>query len=147
MSYKTVTLDDLRDKRVWELEEAWRGNSLPAEELYDFKAVKHVPPLPDFTGLEAIKGYTRENLKAFSNVRLTVYDVIADPHMTLARWAWVGDHTGTCTFLPFTPTGKQVALVGATISHFKNGKIVEEWDYCDFLGFYIQLGLVPPLGT
>ena len=27
-----------------------------------------------------------------------------------------------------------------------NGKVVEEWEYSDYLGFLMQLGVIPPLG-
>jgi hypothetical protein len=32
------------------------------------------------------------------------------------------------------------------VVHVKYGKVVEEWEYSDYLGFLQQLSVVPPLG-
>jgi predicted ester cyclase len=55
-------------------------------------------------------------------------------------------HTGTSPSLPIPPTGKEVALQGCTVVHVKDGKVSEEWEYSDYLGFLQQLGVVSPLG-
>lgn len=44
------------------------------------------------------------------------------------------------------PTGKEVTLKGCIVVHVRDGKIVEEFEYSDYLGFLQQLGVVPPLG-
>jgi hypothetical protein len=37
-------------------------------------------------------------------------------------------------------------LRGCIVVHIADGKIVEEFDYSDYLGFLQQLGVVLPLG-
>jgi predicted ester cyclase len=41
------------------------------------------------------------------------------------------------------PTGRQAELEGITIHRIEDGKIVEEWERYDNLGFLQQLGLAP----
>jgi predicted ester cyclase len=49
-------------------------------------------------------------------------------------WTWRAKHTGQSPNLPIPATGKGVTLVGCNVSHWANGKIVEEWEYSDYLG-------------
>ena len=62
------------------------------------------------------------------------------------RYTWKAKHTGQSPTLPIPPTGKEVTLVGCVVVHIADGKIVEEFEYSDYLGFLQQLGVVPPLG-
>jgi predicted ester cyclase len=45
-----------------------------------------------------------------------------------------------------TSKGKEIRIWGVNIIHFKDGKIVEEWDGFDNLSFIEQLGftVTPP---
>ena len=45
-------------------------------------------------------------------------------------------------FLESLPTGKTVDISGTTLIKMKDGKIVAEQDFMDFLSFYKQLGLM-----
>jgi len=56
------------------------------------------------------------------------------------------EHTGQSPTLPIPPTGVEVTLVGCNVSHWANGKIIEEWEFSDYLGLLTQLGVIPPLG-
>jgi hypothetical protein len=42
--------------------------------------------------------------------------------------------------------GKEVIKKGCVVVHIADGKVVEELEYADYLGFLQQLGVVPPLG-
>ena len=63
--------------------------------------------------------------------------------MVATRWTGRGTHKGELMGIP--PTGKQVTVSGITISHVKNGKVVEEWSNWDTLGMLQQLGVVPEM--
>jgi predicted ester cyclase len=43
------------------------------------------------------------------------------------------------------PTGKEVIAEGCAFYHVKNGKIVEFIEYSNYLGFFQQLGIIPPV--
>jgi predicted ester cyclase len=62
------------------------------------------------------------------------------------RWSWTGTHTGKIKALPGEPTGKKVTITGCTVTHSKDGKLVEDWSFSDNLGMLQQLGIIPPLG-
>ena len=64
-------------------------------------------------------------------------------NMVATRWTGRGTHTGELMGIP--PTGKQVTVVGITISRVEDGKVVEEWTNWDTLGMLQQLGVVPEL--
>jgi len=53
-----------------------------------------------------------------------------------------GTHTGAWQGL--APTGRAVSLPMIVIQPIHGGKIAEDWVLVDSLGFYQQLGLVPP---
>ena len=48
----------------------------------------------------------------------------------------------TENFFGVPPTGKTVDVSGTTLIKMKDGKIVAEQDFMDFLSFYKQLGLM-----
>jgi predicted ester cyclase len=62
----------------------------------------------------------------------------------VTRWSFTGTHHGE--FMGLAPAGKQVTTSGIVISRIVEGKIVEEWEEWDTLGFLQQLGAVPSLG-
>jgi predicted ester cyclase len=64
----------------------------------------------------------------------------------VVRWPWEATHSGVSPSLGIPPTGKRVGIVGCSVFHFKNGKIVEQWEYSDMLGLLQQLGVIPALG-
>jgi hypothetical protein len=36
-------------------------------------------------------------------------------------------------------------MEGCSVFHMVNGKIIKEWELADYLGFFTQLGAIPPL--
>jgi predicted ester cyclase len=48
--------------------------------------------------------------------------------------------------MPVPPTGRRVEMMGCSVSHWMVGRIVEEWNYVDWLGLFRQVGVIPPLG-
>ncbi len=61
----------------------------------------------------------------------------------MTRWTVRGTHKGELGGIP--PTGKQVTVTGITISRIADGKTVESWWNSDDLGFWQQLGVIPPM--
>lgn len=53
-----------------------------------------------------------------------------------------GTHTGV--WLGISPTNKKVSVRLSVIHRITDGKIVEDWVLVEVLGFFQQLGIVPP---
>jgi predicted ester cyclase len=130
----------------WAGEEAWLKDNLDAlDEVYAADYVWHRPPFPDTTGIQAVKESIEGMRSAYSDVQV-VYDEMVGEDSTIAyRYSICAKHTGVTPTMPIPPTRKEVALVGCVVVHIVDRKIVEEFEYSDYLGFLQQLGVVPPL--
>ena len=142
-----MSLQELAVKIQRAGEEAWyKGNMDMLDEAYAADYVSHRPPFPDAKGLEAVKQYIADTCLAYTDIQM-IYDkwIVGDDAIAY-RYHCTMKHTGTSPSLPIPPTGKELTLEGCVIVHVKDGKVVEEWEYSDYLGFLQQLGVVPPLG-
>jgi steroid delta-isomerase-like uncharacterized protein len=97
-------------------------------------------------GKEANKQADAGTLAAFSDTRSTIDEMIVEGDTAVLRWTWEATHTGTSPSLPIPATGKRVSFAGISVYHFREGKIVEQWEYGDLLGMLQQLGVVPAFG-
>jgi predicted ester cyclase len=114
------------------------------DDYYANDFVLHRPPYPDIVGLQSYKAWNGGFRKAFPDVLFGIDEVIADGNTVAARVTYSGTHTGVLG-ADIEPTGKYVSGPGFLVWHWLDGKVVEEWDYWDELGFWQQLGftLVP----
>jgi predicted ester cyclase len=115
------------------------GNVDSLDELYAKDYVMHQPPLPDIVGLDAYKEAIAGARRGLSGLCVTVQEVIVDGDTAAVRWTYEGTHSNHWFV---SATGKQVTVVGCTVSHWVDGKIVEEWYYGNILGLMQQLGVV-----
>lgn len=86
-------------------------------------------------GPAAWKQLFADFMSAFSELQLTVEDVIADDSGAVVRWRATGRHTGPG--LGLEPTRRRFDLRGMTWLRFEDGRIVEGWD-CWNLGGLVQ---------
>jgi steroid delta-isomerase-like uncharacterized protein len=92
----------------------------------------------DIRGIEAFMQYAAPYLAAFSDLSVTIEDIIAEGDRVAVRWIDRGTHTvATDEFGP--PTGKRVEFEGVTLYRFTDGKVAELWDFMDSLGLTRQL--------
>lgn len=139
--------EELKEKIRWAGEEAWyEGNVNAFDEVYADDYVWHRPPLPDIQGLAAAKQSVAGTRTAYSDIKADYEEMVAEGDTIAYRWTMTMKHTGQSPTLPIPPTGKEVTLKGCTVVHVRNGKVFEEFEYSDYLGFLQQLGVVPPLG-
>lgn len=142
-----MSLRELENKIRRAGEEAWyEGNVDALNEAYADDLVSHKPPFPDTNGLEAVKQSIAGTRLAYSDMQTTYHEWIAEGDAIAYRYTMRMKHTGTSPSLPIPPTGKEVVLQGCIVVHVKDGKVIEEWECSDYLGFLQQLGVVPPLG-
>ena len=128
-------------------EELWNKGNLPvADELIAPTYTHHDAATPDVgRGPDGEKKRVTLYRNAFSDLRLTVEDLIAEGETVMARWSCRGAHKGELNGI--APTGKQFAISGVTVCRIAGGKIVEGWVNWDALSLMQQLGVVPELGN
>ena len=142
-----MSLKELEAKIQWAIEEAWyKGNVDAFDEVYAADYVWHRPPFPDVSGVVALKQSTADTRLAYSDLQVTFAEWIAEGDAIAYRATLRMKHTGVSPTLPIPPTGKEVTLQSCIVAHVKDGKIIEEYEYSDYLGFLQQLGVVPALG-
>ena len=125
-------------------EDSWHKRDLDeVYRLYADEIVFHRSPFPPVVGKEANRKGDEGMLSAFTETRSTIHELVVEGDTAIAHWTWQGKHTGTLLTLGIIATGKQVQFSGCSIYHFRDGKIVEQWEYGDLLGFMQQLGVIP----
>jgi steroid delta-isomerase-like uncharacterized protein len=127
-------------------DELWNKGNLPvADELIAPTYTHHDASTPDLgRGPESEKKRVTLYRTAFSDLRLTVEDMIAEGETVVARWSCRGAHKGDLNGI--APTGKQFVISGVSIVRFAGGRMVEGWINWDALGLMQQLSVVPELG-
>ncbi|HSV85486.1 MAG TPA: ester cyclase [Levilinea sp.] len=85
-------------------------------------------------------------LAAFTEPQSTIHKLLVEGDTAAIRGTWKATHSGVSPSLGIPPTGKRVRIVGCSVFHFRNGKIVEQWEYSDMLGMLQQLGVIPAFG-
>jgi steroid delta-isomerase-like uncharacterized protein len=83
-------------------------------------------------------------LTGFSDINFVVDEIFGVDDRVVKRWTFNGTHSGEFAGIP--ATGNKITLKGVSVSRIVDGKISEELDYMDDLGFLQQLGAIPPLG-
>jgi len=126
-------------------EELWNKGNLPvADELIAPTYTHHDAATPDVgRGPDGEKKRVTLYRNAFSDLRLTVEDIIAEGETVMARWSCWGTHKGDLNGI--APTGKQFNITGVSIARFTNGKMSEGFVNWDALSLLEQLGVVPEL--
>jgi predicted ester cyclase len=127
------------------IEEGWnQGQVAIFDELNDPNFLYHDPGAPGVRTNEDYKRWVTERLSAFSNLHVTIEDLVTDQDEVAMRWPIRGAHTGDLlTPMPLPATGKQVTVSGITLVRLAFGKGVEVWSQGDTLGFLQQLGVIP----
>ena len=129
--------------RRW-FEEVWnQGNSKTIDELLDKNGVIH--GLVDANGepvrgLKAFHEFHDQFHNAFSDLDISVDDIVAEGDRVVARCSVRGKHTGES--LGFAATNAPIQFEGIAIVRIKDGKIVEAWNQFDFLEMNRQLGVL-----
>lgn len=99
-------------------------------------------PLPiGATGAQALKEVFARLHRVFSDLDITVEDLIAEGDKVVGRNSVTGTHEGEYMGLP--PTGKSVKYNEIFIFRFAGGRIAETWGVVDVFSQMKQLGLIP----
>jgi steroid delta-isomerase-like uncharacterized protein len=125
-------------------EDLWNSGDLAiADEIVAADCLFHarVPFATDFVrGPDAMRQLVLFYHLAFSDIRMTVDQVIAEGDTVAARWTGKGRHSGELLGLP-AARGETVTQ-GIDFLRFDHGQIVEGWVVWDILSLIEQL--LPP---
>src|ERR1700682_4945149 len=100
---------------------------------------------------EAIKGpegfypFFDRMQAAFSDIRVTFHNAIAEGDKVCLRWSCSMTHTGNGLGVP--PTRKTLRTTGITVVRVANGKLVAGWQNWDMLGLMQQIKEEPMAAT
>jgi hypothetical protein len=86
------------------------------------------------------KEYFGAFLTGFSDINFVVDEVFGTGDRVVKRWSFTGTHSGEFSGIP--ATGKTITVRGVSVTRIADGKIAEELDYMDDLGFLQQLGAI-----
>lgn len=108
-------------------------------------ATDHVghDPLGDHYGLDGVRIAVAELRAAFSDLWVSVEDVVAVADRVVHRFTLAGTQTGP--FLGLPPTGRPVRATGIAIDRVADGKLAERWVVLDAIGLLRQLRAVAVL--
>jgi len=124
--------------------EAWQtGNVDGLEAIFDPNFVRHADKGSSANGLENLKKVIAAFKAAYPDLKLVFSEEFYAENQYAGHWSFTGTNTGPGEI---PPTGKSVSQWGVNIIHFKDGKIVEEWDGFDNVPLLEQLGftVMPP---
>jgi predicted ester cyclase len=127
-------------------EDLWNtGDPALVVQLFDRDCVVHarVPLTTDFSrGPEAMGQLVLFYRMAFSGVRMTIEEIVAERDLVVTRWTGRGLHTGDLLGLP--PTGRETFTTGMDMLRIRDGKIAEGWVSWDVLALIEQLAAPAP---
>jgi predicted ester cyclase len=124
--------------------QAWQtGNVDGLDAIFDPNFVRHADKGSSADGLENLKKVIKAFKAAYPDLKLVFSEEFYAENQYAGHWSFTATNTGPGEI---PPTGKPVSQWGINIIHFKDGKIVEEWDAFDNVPLLEQLGytITPP---
>ena len=135
---------DLKQNLQRLIDEAYnQGNLAVLDELIDPGYRRYQPPMKKVEGAADYRTFIEEVRAAYTNFRMDIEEILTDGDKTVTRIVLSGKHTGKTPTIQAPPTGREVAMKGCTVSTWKDGKVVEEWAYNDYMGLTQQFGVMP----
>jgi len=83
--------------------------------------------------------FVRGMFDAFPDCHWSIEDLIAEGNIVVSRFIFRGTHEGEYQGIP--ATGNKIEISGFMMARIENGKIVEDKEDVDLLGFMQQLGM------
>jgi len=77
--------------------------------------------------------------RGFPDITFSIEEIIAVGNRVIVRYTEKGTHQGEWLGIP--ATGNKIEVSGIMIHHIENGKVVEDREEFDMLGFMQQLGM------
>lgn len=128
-------------ERVWN-----QGDLTAIDEMFPADGIAH--------GLSGDAERPVRGPARFKEFAQTLRGAVPDIHVEALRYVTqgpfcaaycrvTGTHRGDT--LGVSATGRAIEFQGMTMVRVENGRIMEAWNFFDFLSFYQQIGALPPL--
>lgn len=113
--------------------------ALFAEDYQQHQALVAVAPqaVPTGSAKQGVVRYFGARLKAFPDLAVTAYPVVASRFWLAANFVYSGTHQGE--YLGIAPTGKHVTFNSTDILRIRHGLFAEHWGAADIHGLLQQL--------
>lgn len=121
-----------------------KGNVDAVDKFFAANCVDHTAPPGTPPGVDGIKQLLTATLAAFSNLHVTIEDMIAEEDKVVSQMTGRGTHT--TKFMGVAPTGRELTIMQISIDRIAEGKIVEHWGLADQMALMQQLEVVPSTG-
>lgn len=123
--------------------EAWNSNTNfdVIEDIFAADWIDRNPIPGGEQGVGGAKHFVRVFRNSFSDIHLTIDELLAEGDKVMFRWIADAVHTGE--FSGAAPTGKPVQFSGITVHRVANGKFQESVGETDIFGLMVQLGAFP----
>src|SRR5262249_9522000 len=128
--------------REW-FEQLWNQKKIDTiDRLFAADGMPHGLTGDTMKGPEGFRTFYSNFSAAFPDIHIDVLRTIVQGEFVVAHNRATGNHAGDT--LGFRATGRNTVFEGVTIVRVVDGKIVEGWNFYDFLSMYRQLGVAPP---
>lgn len=88
-------------------------------------------------GPAGFRPFHRAFLNAFPDIRLRILNSVEQGEMVAVQCLATGTHRGDA--LGFPATGRPISIEGMSLVRIRDGRVVESWNYYDFLSLYRQI--------
>lgn len=121
-------------------QEVWNEKKVKAAEawLSPSHALADPNAADSLTGPEAYKLIVTRFMRAFSNLKFEVQDMVCEKDKVVASWIISGVHSGEYNGL--APTNKKISVEGISIHQIADGKIMDTYSVWDTLGLLKKVG-------
>ena len=128
------------------VKEAWNaGDFSSVSRLYPANYVLHDPSAPaPIENPDALGQMIRTFRAAMPDFQMHIERMVGEGDFVAWQFLCTGTQSGP--FMTIPPTNRQVSISGTVTSRFEGEKWVEDWVNWDALGYFQQLGVIPPLG-
>jgi predicted ester cyclase len=135
--------EELKAKIKWSWEEAFNHGVLDVlDEVVAENYLRHKPPFPDIVGLADYKTLITDIRRKYPSCQLIRDKIIMEGNMGAVRWTFEGRRADPWADSSASSFQTAVKFSGCNIFHLEGGKVVEEWEYGDYLGLFQQLGII-----
>jgi steroid delta-isomerase-like uncharacterized protein len=112
------------------------------KENIDQNYIFHSADGTEIVGAERYLQFLSALMASIPDIKYKVEDIVADGDIIAIRASFTGTNTGPLRGTP--PTGRKVSMKEAFFFRWEGDKIVEEWNFINYMALMQQLGLAPP---